>query len=152
MKHNFSEMKKFSTWRTLWYYLAKAQKELGLDISEDQLDEMKSNLSNIDFDLAAAEERKRRHDVMAHVHTFGACCPSAAPIIHLGATSCYVGDNTDLIVIRDGLDILLPKLARCIHRLGQFAREHKDLPTLGFTHFQWVAHIDKLAAQTTDSA
>lgn len=86
--------------------------------------------------MAAEEEKRRRHDVMAHVHTFGAACPHAAPIIHLGATSCYVTDNAELIMIRDGLDLLLPKLARCIDRLAQFAEEWKDLPTLGFTHFQ----------------
>lgn len=136
MQYNFSEMKKFSLWRTLWFYLAKAEKELGLPITEEQLSEMKAHLTDIDFELAAREEKKRRHDVMAHVHTFAACCPAAAPIIHLGATSCYVGDNTDLIVLRDGLDILLPKLARCIHRMAGFAEEHKSLPTLGFTHLQ----------------
>ena len=116
MRHNFSEQKKFSTWRRLWYFLAKGEKvqlarfsyhlhviihyyhhfvqELGLDITDEQLEEMMANFDNIDFDKAAEEEKKRRHDVMAHVHTFAACCPRAAPIIHLGATSCYVGDNT----------------------------------------------------------
>ncbi|XP_020908690.1 adenylosuccinate lyase [Exaiptasia diaphana] len=97
---------------------------------------MEANLTNIDYSLAAAEEKKRRHDVMAHVHTFGVCCPSAAPIIHLGATSCYVGDNTDLIVLRDAFSIILPKVARCIQRLSKFADQYKDLPTLGFTHYQ----------------
>jgi adenylosuccinate lyase len=116
--------------------LAKAEKDLGLEISDEQIQEMERNITNIDFELAAQEERKRRHDVMAHVHTFAQCCPKAAPIIHLGATSCYVGDNTDLIVIRDGLDLCLPKVARCIQRLAKFAEEYKDLPTLGFTHFQ----------------
>jgi adenylosuccinate lyase len=110
--------------------------DLGLEISDEQIQEMERNITNIDFELAAQEERKRRHDVMAHVHTFAQCCPKAAPIIHLGATSCYVGDNTDLIVIRDGLDLCLPKVARCIQRLAKFAEEYKDLPTLGFTHFQ----------------
>ncbi|XP_019849264.1 PREDICTED: adenylosuccinate lyase-like isoform X2 [Amphimedon queenslandica] len=97
---------------------------------------MEDNLDNIDFTKAEEEEKKRRHDVMAHVHTFATCCPLAGPIIHLGATSCYVGDNTDLIAMRDGLDILLPKLACCIDRLSKFARSHRDQPTLGFTHFQ----------------
>lgn len=136
MSYNFSDEKKFTTWRKLWVFLAKAEKELGLEISDEQISEMENNVSKIDYSLAAVEEKKRRHDVMAHIHTFGACCPKAAPIIHLGATSCYVGDNTDLIVMRDGLDILLPKLARCIERLSKFAEQHKSLPTLGFTHFQ----------------
>lgn len=136
MKYNFSPRKKFTTWRKLWLFLAKAEKDLGLQITDEQIQEMESNISNIDFQLAAEEERKRKHDVMAHVHTFAQCCPTAAPIIHLGATSCFVGDNTDLITIRDGLEICLPKLARCIDRLSKFAEKYKDLPTLGFTHFQ----------------
>ncbi|XP_041034023.1 adenylosuccinate lyase [Carcharodon carcharias] len=136
MAFNFSELKKFNTWRRLWLYLARAEKELGLPITHEQLQEMESNLENIDFKMAAEEEKKLRHDVMAHVHTFAHCCPNAAAIIHLGATSCYVGDNTDLIVLRDGFDILLPKLARVISRLSDFAQEHADLPTLGFTHYQ----------------
>ncbi|XP_028395582.1 adenylosuccinate lyase-like [Dendronephthya gigantea] len=136
MSYNFSDDKKFTTWRKLWLYLAKAEKELGLDITDEQISEMENNLTKIDYKMASEEEKKRRHDVMAHVHTFAACCPKAAPIIHLGATSCYVGDNTDLIVLKDGLNILLPKLARCCERLSKFANEHKSLPTLGFTHFQ----------------
>ncbi|GAB1599280.1 adenylosuccinate lyase-like [Argonauta hians] len=136
MSFNFSEMKKFQTWRQLWFWLAKSQKALNLDISEEQLQELESNLENIDFTQAAEEEKKVRHDVMAHVHTYAACCPKAAPIIHLGATSAYVGDNTDLIVLKDGFNILLPKLARCINRLSSFAMEYKDLPCLGYTHLQ----------------
>ncbi len=136
MLYNFSDAKKFGTWRRLWVILARAQRELGLAISEEQIAEMEAAVDDIDYELAAAEERRRRHDVMAHVHTFAARCPQAAPIIHLGATSCYVGDNTDLIVLRDGLDLLLPKLARAIDRLRHFAREYLDLPTLGFTHYQ----------------
>lgn len=136
MSFNFSENKKFVTWRKLWMYLAKAEKELGLPITDEQITEMESNLINIDYDQAAREEKETRHDVMAHVRTFASVCPTAAPIIHLGATSCYVGDNTDLIVLRDGFDILLPKVARCIHRFAKFAREQKDQPTLGFTHLQ----------------
>merc|ERR1719312_2380600 len=97
---------------------------------------MEANLNKIDFEFAATEERKVRHDVMAHVNTFAVCCPEAAPIIHLGATSCYVGDNADLIMLKDGLEILLPKVARVISRLSDFAKEYKDLPTLGFTHLQ----------------
>ncbi|XP_062611426.1 adenylosuccinate lyase-like, partial [Saccostrea cucullata] len=136
MAFNFSEMNKFTTWRRLWTYLAKSEKDLGLDITEEQIKEMENNVTNIDFELAAAEEKKFRHDVMAHVHTFGACCPKAASIIHLGATSAYVGDNTDLIVMRDGFDILLPKLAGVIKRLADFAKKQKDLPCLSYTHLQ----------------
>ncbi|XP_077415740.1 adenylosuccinate lyase isoform X1 [Vanacampus margaritifer] len=150
MAYNFSDRKKFTTWRKLWIYLAKAEKALDLPISDEQIVEMESHADDIDFTMAAEEERKLRHDVMAHVHTFAHYCPTAAPIIHLGATSCYVGDNTvmtaqmtqtshallDLIMLRDGFDILLPKLARVIDRLSNFAEKHSDLPTLGFTHYQ----------------
>ncbi|KAK3769729.1 hypothetical protein RRG08_062070 [Elysia crispata] len=136
MKQNFSDFKKFSTWRKLWVHLAKAEKALGLDITDEQIQDMEKNIENIDFELAAKEEKKFRHDVMAHVHTFGAACPNAAPIIHLGATSCYVGDNTDLIVLRDGLEILKPKLASCLEELCKFAVEHKSLPCLSYTHLQ----------------
>ncbi|CAF0800659.1 unnamed protein product [Adineta steineri] len=136
MSYNFSEIKKFSTWRRLWFWLAQCQKQLGLDITDEQLDEMERNLTNIDFDIAEAEERRRRHDVMAHVHTFARCCPKASPIIHLGATSTFVGDNADLIVMRDAFDIIISKLARCIQRLTQFAQEYACLPTLGYTHMQ----------------
>ncbi|XP_045595047.2 adenylosuccinate lyase [Procambarus clarkii] len=136
MSFNFSETKKFTTWRKLWTYLAKGEKELGLPITDEQIKDMEANWYNIDYEFAAKEEEKIRHDTMAHVRTFSAACPKAAPIIHLGATSCYVGDNTDLIVLRDGFDILLPKVARCIHRLAKFSLEQKDRPTLGFTHLQ----------------
>ncbi|KAK1341641.1 hypothetical protein QTO34_018058 [Cnephaeus nilssonii] len=132
----FSDKYKFRTWRQLWLWLAEAEQTLGLPITDEQIQEMKSNLDNIDFKMAAEEEKKLRHDVMAHVHTFGHCCPKAAGIIHLGATSCYVGDNTDLIILRNAFDLLLPKLARVISRLADFAKERADLPTLGFTHFQ----------------
>ncbi|KAI8053265.1 adenylosuccinate lyase [Syncephalis plumigaleata] len=137
MAYNFSDNKKFSTWRKLWLNLAIAEKELGLDqITDEALEEMRANLTNIDYTMAAEEERRRRHDVMAHVHTFGVACPKAAPIIHLGATSCFVTDNADLIALRDGLDILLGRLAIVIDSLSQFAATHRALPTLGFTHFQ----------------
>ncbi|NWW07997.1 PUR8 lyase, partial [Oreocharis arfaki] len=136
MAYNFSERKKFGTWRRLWLYLAQAEKSLGLPITDEQIQEMEANLDNIDFKMAAEEEKKLRHDVMAHVHTFAHCCPKAAAIIHLGATSCYVGDNTDLIVLRDGLNLLLPKLARVISRLADFAEKYADMPALGFTHYQ----------------
>jgi adenylosuccinate lyase len=106
------------------------------DITQGQLDEMKANLNKIDYRMAGEEEKKRRHDVMAHVYTYGAACPSAAGIIHLGATSCYVTDNSELIMIRDALEIITPKLVYTIKTLGEFADKYKDLPTLGFTHFQ----------------
>lgn len=136
MAANFSDNAKFSTWRKLWLYLATAQNKLGLQISQPQLEEMAQNLSNIDYELAAQEEKKRRHDVMSHVHCFGVQAPLAAGIIHLGATSCYVTDNSELIIMRDALDIIIPKLANTIKTLAAFAEKYKDLPTLGFTHFQ----------------
>ncbi|XP_034180682.1 adenylosuccinate lyase isoform X1 [Osmia lignaria lignaria] len=136
MRYNFSDQNKFSTWRKLWVYLAKAEMELGLAISSEQIAEMEAQVNNIDFEAAAKEEKATRHDVMAHVHVFGNQCPKAAPIIHLGATSCYVGDNTDLIILRQGFNILLPKLANVLSRLAKFAMEYRDLPTLGFTHLQ----------------
>lgn len=118
--------------------LAKSEQQLGLEITDAQIKEMEENLmlNEEDFVLVAAEEKIRRHDVMSHVHVFGLRCPTAASIIHLGATSCYVGDNTDLIVMRDGLEILNKKLGRCLDRLANFAEQNADLPTLGFTHFQ----------------
>ncbi len=132
----FSDDRKFSTWRRLWLELAKAERHLGLAISDGQLAEMAAHLSDIDYAAAAQEEARRRHDVMAHVHVFGLSAPSAAPIIHLGATSCYVTDNTDLIVMREGLALLRRRLATVIDRLAGFAKRWRDLPTLGFTHFQ----------------
>lgn len=136
MLENFSPAKKFSTWRKLWVALAEAEKELGLNITDEQIEEMKANIYNIDYELAAKKEAEFRHDVMAHVHTFGTQAPKAMPIIHLGATSAYVGDNTDLIQIKDGLDIIKTKLVNVIAEMSKFAMENKDLPTLGFTHFQ----------------
>ena len=136
MQRLFSDDVKFSTWRKLWLELAKAEKNLGLAINDQQIAELAAHLTDIDYDLAKTEEKKRRHDVMAHVHTYGAVCPSAAPIIHLGATSCYVTDNTDLIVMREGLRLLSGKLARVLDRFARFAERHRALPTLGFTHFQ----------------
>ena len=136
MLENFSPDKKFSTWRKLWVALAEAEKELGLNITDEQIEEMKANIYNIDYELAAKKEAEFRHDVMAHVHTFGTQAPKAMPIIHLGATSAYVGDNTDLIQIKDGLDIIKTKLVNVISEMSKFAMANKDLPTLGFTHFQ----------------
>ena len=136
MLENFSPDKKFSTWRKLWLALAESEKELGLKITDEQIKEMKENIYNIDYELAAKKEAEFRHDVMAHVHTFGTQAPSAMPIIHLGATSAYVGDNTDLIQIRDGFEIIKTKLVNVIAEMSHFAMKYKDLPTLGFTHFQ----------------
>lgn len=136
MLENFSPNKKFSTWRKLWLALAESEKELGLNITAEQIEEMKANIYNIDYDLAAKKEAEFRHDVMAHVHTFGTQAPKAMPIIHLGATSAYVGDNTDLIQIKDGLEIIKTKLVNVIAEMAKFAMEYKDLPILGFTHFQ----------------
>ncbi|MDY4010053.1 MAG: adenylosuccinate lyase [Fusobacterium gastrosuis] len=136
MMYNFSPDKKFSTWRKLWIALAEAEKELGLEITDEQIEEMKKNIFNIDYELAAKKEKEFRHDVMAHVHTFGTQVPVAMPIIHLGATSAYVGDNTDLIQIKDGLHIVKIKLINIMNNLSKFALEKKSIPTLGFTHFQ----------------
>lgn len=136
MMYNFSPDKKFSTWRKLWVALAEAEKELGLAITEEQIEEMKKNIYNIDYKLAAKKEKEFRHDVMAHVHTFGTQAPQAMPIIHLGATSAFVGDNTDLIQIKDGLALIKAKLINIMNNLSKFALENKDIPTLGFTHFQ----------------
>ncbi|XP_076381292.1 adenylosuccinate lyase [Megalopta genalis] len=136
MRYNFSDQHKFSTWRKLWIYLAKAEMELGLAITPDQITEMEGHINDIDFEAVSKEEKATRHDVMAHLHVFADQCPKAAPIIHLGATSCYVGDNTDLIILRDGFNILLLKLANILDRLAKFAMEYRDLPTLGFTHLQ----------------
>jgi adenylosuccinate lyase len=136
MAQNFSDDKKFRTWRKLWIALAEAEKELGLDISDEQIAEMKAHQDDINYDVAEAREKEVRHDVMAHVYAYGVQCPTAKPIIHLGATSCYVGDNTDIILMRDGLDIIKCKLLNCINVLSRFALQYKDMPTLGFTHFQ----------------
>lgn len=136
MSYIFSPDFKFSTWRKLWVALAESEQELGLDISDEQIDEMKANIHNIDYETARKEEAEKRHDVMAHVHTYGKVCPKAMPIIHLGATSAYVGDNTDLIQIKEGALLLLKRMTPLIDTLKNFALEYKDLPTLGFTHFQ----------------
>ncbi|WP_295232491.1 adenylosuccinate lyase [uncultured Chryseobacterium sp.] len=136
MLFNFSHNNKFRTWRQLWIALAEIEKDLGLEITDEQIAELKANAENIDYDKAAEYEKKFRHDVMAHVHTYGDVAPSAKGIIHLGATSAFVGDNTDLIQIRDGLLILKKKLVNVMKNLADFAIQYKNLPTLGFTHFQ----------------
>ena len=136
MQHVFSEDKKFSTWRKLWIALAEVEKELGLDIKDEQIEEMKSHVYDINYETAREREKEVRHDVMSHVYAFGKQCPKAAGIIHLGATSCYVGDNTDIIIMKEALDIVKKKLVNVIERLSVFADRYKDMPTLGFTHFQ----------------
>ena len=136
MQFIFSADNKFRTWRRLWIALAETEQEFGLDISDEQLAELKAHAEDIDYQAAAAYEKKLRHDVMAHVHTYGDCCPHARGIIHLGATSCYVGDNTDVIIMRDALRLIRKKLVNVIAKLAGFAAEHKSLPTLAYTHFQ----------------
>ena len=136
MLYLFSADKKFSTWRKLWVALARAEMELGLPVTQEQVDELEAHINDIDYQRAAEWEKKLRHDVMAHVHTYGELCPKAMPIIHLGATSCYVGDNTDVILMREGLILVRNKLVQVLDALAKFAREYKALPTLGFTHFQ----------------
>lgn len=136
MSANFSAQKKFSTWRKLWVALARAEQKLGLEINDEQIVQMEKFVEDVNFAEAEAREREVRHDVMAHVHAFGLQAPKAKPIIHLGATSCYVGDNADLIILRDALHIILRRLVNVIDRLSTFALDHKDLPTLGFTHYQ----------------
>jgi adenylosuccinate lyase len=136
MAELFGAQKKFSTWRRLWLELAKAQKKLGLDIKQSQINEMAGHLDDIDFKKAAAYEKKFRHDCFAHIHTFADAAPKAAPIIHLGATSCDITDNADLIVIRDALQITAGKLATVVNLLARFAKKYRSLPTLGFTHYQ----------------
>jgi len=136
MQYIFSQDKKFSTWRKLWVALAETEKELGLPISQEQIDEMKAHLTDINYADALEQEKKVRHDVMSHVYAFGLQCPKAKPIIHLGATSCYVGDNTDIIIMREGLALLRKKLLNVIAQLAAFADRYKDMPTLAFTHFQ----------------
>ncbi|HMB01463.1 MAG TPA: lyase family protein, partial [Spirochaetota bacterium] len=136
MNYIFSDRFKFSTWRQLWLYLAEAEQKAGLDIKQKQLREMRQNLHKIDFKYAARKEKELRHDVMAHVHTFARQCPAAAPVIHLGATSAYVGDNTDLIQMREGLELIRSKLKGVMKNLRHFAFKYRALPVLAYTHFQ----------------
>ena len=136
MKFIFSDDHKFSTWRRLWIALAKAEQTLGIEISDAQIAEMEAHITDIDYDAAAEYEHRLRHDVMAHVHAFGDLCPTARPIIHLGATSCYVGDNTDIIVMREGLRRIKKLLVNTIKAAADFADQWKDTPTLAYTHFQ----------------
>ena len=136
MQELFSPDKKFRTWRKLWIALAETEMELGLDITQEQIDELKKFQDDINYDVAKAREKEVRHDVMSHVYAYGVQCPKAAGIIHLGATSCFVGDNTDLIITYEAMELVKERLAKVISTLAKFADEYKSLPTLGFTHFQ----------------
>ena len=136
MQHIFSENFKFRTWRRLWIALARAEQALGLDITDEQIAEMEAHKDDIDYATAEAREREVRHDVMAHVYAFGKQCPKAEPIIHLGATSCYVGDNTDVIILREASQLVLRKAAQVLRNLAAFAEQYKALPCLAYTHLQ----------------
>lgn len=136
MSYLFSDNMKFSTWRKLWVALAEGEKELGLNISEEQIDELKKYINDINYDVALAREKEVRHDVMSHVYAYGAQCPNAKGIIHLGATSCYVGDNTDIIVMKEALKLVKKKVVVILNNLREFSIKYKDMPTLGFTHYQ----------------
>ena len=136
MQYVFSDKFKFTTWRKLWVSLAKAEKKLGLNVTDEQIAEMEANVNDIDFAVAEAREKEVRHDVMSHVYAFGKQCPKAEPIIHLGATSCYVGDNTDIIILREATNIIVKKAAAVIKNLSDFALKYKDLPCLAYTHLQ----------------
>ena len=136
MQYIFSQDKKFTTWRKLWIALAESEKELGLNITDEQIAELKEHQNDINYDVAKAREKEVRHDVMSHVYAYGVQCPKAKGIIHLGATSCYVGDNTDVIVMRDALLLVKKKLLNVINNLAGFANEHKDQPCLAYTHLQ----------------
>lgn len=136
MKYLFSADKKFKTWRKLWYTLAQSQQELGLDITDEQLEELRLYMDDINYEVAEAREKEVRHDVMAHVFAYGEQAQKAKPIIHLGATSCYVGDNTDLIIMYEALELVKVKLLNAMNKLASFADEYKSMPTLGFTHYQ----------------
>ena len=136
MQYIFSQDMKFRTWRRLWIALAETEKELGLDITQEQIDELKAHQDEINYEVAEAREKEVRHDVMSHVYAYGVQCPNAKGIIHLGATSCYVGDNTDIIIMREGLELVHKKLVNVINELSKFAMKYKDMPTLAYTHFQ----------------
>ena len=136
MQYIFSPDKKFRTWRKLWIALAETEKELGLDITDEQIEELKAHQDDINYEVAKEREKLVRHDVMSHVYAYGVQCPKAKGIIHLGATSCYVGDNTDLIVMTEALKLVRKKLVNVMAELARFADKYKALPTLAFTHFQ----------------
>ncbi|MDD6796448.1 MAG: adenylosuccinate lyase [Clostridiaceae bacterium] len=136
MSHIFSDDMKFTTWRKLWVALAECEKELGLNITDEQINELKAHINDINYDEAAKREKEVRHDVMSHVYAYGLQCPNAKGIIHLGATSCYVGDNTDIIIMKEALLLTKKKMVTVLDRLSKFALKYKDMPTLGFTHLQ----------------
>ena len=136
MQYIFSPDFKFRTWRRLWIALAESEKELGLNITDEQIAELKAHKDDINYEVAQEREKLVRHDVMSHVYAYGVQCPKAKGIIHLGATSCYVGDNTDVIKMTEGLRLVEKKLVNLMNKLSQFALEYKDMPTLGFTHYQ----------------
>ena len=144
MQKIFSADNRYSTWRKLWVALAESEKQLGLNISDEQIAEMKEHIYDIDYDKENEYEKKLRHDVMAHIYAFGDVCPNARPIIHLGATSCYVTDNTDILLIKEGLEAIKVLLVNAIKAVYDFSDKYKDLPVLAYTHFQ--------AAQPTRSA
>jgi len=136
MLYTFSPDNKFKNWRKLWVALAETEKELGLNITDEQINELKTYQEDINYDVAKEREKETRHDVMSHVYAYGVQCPAAKPIIHLGATSAFVGDNTDIIVYREALNLILKKLVNLMEKLGVFAKEYKEMPTLGYTHYQ----------------
>jgi adenylosuccinate lyase len=136
MRYLFSREKKFTTWRKIWVALAEAEKELGLNITSEQIRELMENIGNLDLERAAYHEKQTRHDVMSHILTYGEQCPEAKPIIHLGATSCFVGDNTDILIMKEALELIRDKLVAVMSNLSDFAMDYKDMPTLGFTHYQ----------------
>ena len=139
MQYIFSPDKKFRTWRKLWIALAETEKELGLDITDEQIAEMKEHAEDINYEEAQAREKIVRHDVMSHVYAYGLQCPKAKGIIHLGATSCYVGDNTDIIILREASRIILKKAAQVLANLSDFAEKYKSMPCLAYTHLQRLA-------------
>ena len=150
MQYIFSQDKKFTTWRKLWIALAESEKELGLNITDEQIAELKEHQNDINYDVAKAREKEVRHDVMSHVYAYGVQCPKAKGIIHLGATSCYVGDNTDMIIMREGLQLVKKKLVNVIAELAKFADRYKALPTLAFTHPAGTANHSRKACNALD--
>ena len=136
MQYLFSDEHKFRTWRRLWIALAESEQALGLAITDEQIAQLKAHAEDINYDVAEAREKLVRHDVMSHVYAYGQQCPEAEAIIHLGATSCYVGDNTDVLILRDAANLILRKCAQVLRNLSAFARQYKDLPCLGYTHLQ----------------
>ena len=152
MQYIFSPDMKFKTWRRLWIALAETEKELGLDITDEQIAELKAHKDDINYEDAKKREKEVRHDVMSHVYAYGLQCPKAKGIIHLGATSCYVGDNTDIIIMTEGLKLVRKKLVNVINELSKFADKYKAQPTLAFTHFQHLPGLPLAGGDTLDAA